>query len=145
MKRLEAVAAWFFTCLGITLLGCSILVVPEKAFADHWTKDCQEACCYSCYPNEECGYSNECYMSCMSACSECASACNENQSCIDECVQKGKEKCLLLKCEIDQKCLKQGGNCDKSNQYCNKLGAADCGACICIYYKTDCNCRNKYE
>lgn len=34
MARLKAQLAWFFSSLGVVLLGVSILVVPSNAFAD---------------------------------------------------------------------------------------------------------------
>ena len=48
MSRLEALSAWLFTCLGIVFLGVSILVVPQKAFAQGGGS-CNTACCGGCF------------------------------------------------------------------------------------------------
>lgn len=147
MRKLEGMAAYFFTCLGIVFLGCSILVVPESAFADHWVSECQDACCYSCFGTDECDGASSCYMGCTSDCFACASVCNENQSCIDECVQKAKQKCIGDPCEYKTNCFTQwvtNGSCDNKNTNCSEKGAADCGACICKKNTGEfCSCRFK--
>lgn len=70
MGRLEAMAAWFFSGLGIVLLAGSILVVPAKAFADAGD-DCWEMCAEDPDP------------ACTQYC--CENACGADETCIAEC------------------------------------------------------------
>ena len=48
MRKLEALSPWLFFCLGVVFLGVSILVVPQKAFAQDGGS-CSDACCGGCY------------------------------------------------------------------------------------------------
>jgi hypothetical protein len=73
MARLEAVAAWFFNCLGVTLLGVSVLVVPANAFAD-------AGGCEVCIPGSE-GY-DQCVADC---CNGSSGGCNGDPTCVSEC------------------------------------------------------------
>ncbi len=144
MRKLEGMAAYFFTCLGIVFLGFSILVVPESAFADI-DEDCGNACCYSCFGTDECDTQSECYMNCREQCLNCVGQCNSNwyPGCVEDCVAQAKEKCLRSNCESGVSCFIQNGDCDNKNTYCNKLGKEDCGACICTLVVNECRCERK--
>src|SRR5947209_3182728 len=75
MTRLEAVAAWFFSCLGVALLGASVLVVPATAFADAGSYECSACNIYTPGTQQ--------YIDCMTNC--CNSACQGDPSCVGSC------------------------------------------------------------
>lgn len=118
MARLEALAAWFFSCLGIVLLGVSILVVPANAFADAGS-DCINLC------TVECGADKNCYNSCVGGC--CATACSGDPVC--------GEQCCNAACMGDPTCLNaclaaQGG-------ICNGPPVNDCSQGMQCFYSVD--------
>ncbi len=80
MSRFIAFNSWFFTCLGITLLGVSILVVPADAFADAGSS-CYSICNQPPYNANDAAY-NACVGS-MCCPSECGGSGN---SCFNSCV-----------------------------------------------------------
>ncbi len=91
MARLQATAAWFFACLGIVLLGASIVVVPGTAFADG-DGDCatkcngEPMCMQSC-----CGQGCDFDPACVSACMAPTPACARSPNCdvpLDRCDTK---------------------------------------------------------
>jgi hypothetical protein len=143
MSRLFAFASWFFTCLGITLLGVSILVVPAEAFADAGSN------CYS-----QCnGLTGSAYDGCIAGCcqSQCGgvtgSACYYNCAC-EACHLKyqgdpnGLSDCYKAVCGTDQNCLAnclantnvdspqcpKGGTCVKTN--CSQYSGLAYLACV---------------
>jgi hypothetical protein len=124
MARLEALAAWFFSCLGIVLLGVSILVVPANAFADAGS-DCINLC------TVECGADKNCYNSCVGGC--CATACSGDPVC--------GEQCCNAACMGDPTCMNaclaaQGKFCNVKPVYDCSDGGRECrydqdvGGCI---------------
>ncbi len=142
MRKLEGMAAYFFTCLGINFLVCSILVVPEDAFADHWIEPCQNACCDSCFPNEDCDKGSECYMNCVSPCLTCGADCNEDPGCIDGCVAQAKKRCDGDSVCRTQSCLYVEG-CIDGTDYCKQVSkSTECPDCHCIpLMNVECVCR----
>lgn len=135
MFRLEAVAAWLFTCLGITLLGISVMVVPAKAFADAGS-DCQT----------KCGSDTTCLGNC------CFGSCGTDYTCTYNCCQSA--------CSNDSKCIEACGNqancanCSLGNSYCFGGDKAMCESnppitrlcwcklsdCWCVWSGTKCFC-----
>ena len=87
MTRIEAMAAWFFTSLGIALLAASIVVVPADAFADGGG-DCASAC------SSQCGSDEECFNICVGQC--CAASCSGEGACQQECCE--------IACDFDGDC-----------------------------------------
>src|SRR5262249_30123565 len=73
MTRLEAAVAWLFSCLGVVLLACSILVVPVDAFADTGNPDCATQCSTDLDPT-----------TCMQNC--CTNTCLGDQTCYNNCM-----------------------------------------------------------
>src|SRR5438552_1668822 len=69
MNRLETLASWLFTCLGIVLTAVSVLVVPANAFADPGS-ECAAACSST---------DPACFGDC------CATLCDGDAMCIAEC------------------------------------------------------------
>ena len=86
--KLQAVASWFFTCFGITMIGMSLLVVPENAFAQS-AGSCDSICCTSCGGTTDCIKSTDpvytCWMTCKSNCDNCVSKCNGDTTCEAKC------------------------------------------------------------
>ena len=107
MARLEAAMAWFFSCLGVVLLGGSILVVPANAFADTGTPDCAT----------QCGTDTSCMQTC------CQNACNGDQTCYNNCMAQlpkcsgGSASCSKL-CGVNA--IRDGcvGTCDTQARVC---------------------------
>ncbi len=135
MRKLEALSAWLFFCLGVVFLGVSILVVPQRAFAQGGAS-CTSVCCSGCFSEPTCSESGSCYTTCYAGCTQCVSYCNGDQGCIDNCYAgwysnpSGTNMCLgaacyqgITGCIVDP--------CTNSNSGCNKLGPLSCGACIC--------------
>ena len=78
MVRLNVLLSQLFFCLGVTLVVFSLLVVPEKAFAD--TAECDPFCQNMCG-----GKVDPCYSGCMGQCvAPCAPA-GADKSCNDDC------------------------------------------------------------
>jgi hypothetical protein len=75
MAKLEAFLAWFFTSLGIALVGFAILIVPPDAFANHYTGICQGTC------KDQTG---EDYINCIADCCKNKSGCSDAK-CMSEC------------------------------------------------------------
>jgi hypothetical protein len=139
MARLEAWAAWFFSCLGTVLLGVSVLVVPADAFADGGS--CSYYDCYmKCSGNQACidtcaveccadfceGKGEECWGTC------CSSACGgSGNSCYDNCVAQGKSdctdksKCTPCNFPCDDVCF-GSGSCGPNFCICNKASGSKC-------------------
>ena len=132
MARLEAAMAWFFSSLGVVLLGCSILVVPADAFADTGSPDCATQCSTDLDPT-----------TCMNTC--CTNLCNGDQTCYSNCMaQLGG--CPGDSCENGSNCFVQWssqGSCDNAKTYCNN-GGNNCDKCYCrkIRGYPQCGCRN---
>ena len=114
MSRLSAVGSWFFTCLGITLLAVSILVVPADVFADAGS-DCWTGC------NNQTVYP---YDTCVAKC--CATRCGPDTTCYNNCVAggcqlqystnpTGWDGCCENACGSDQDCL---ANCADIKKLC---------------------------
>lgn len=126
---LQALASWFCTCLGITLIGCGVLVVPERAFAD-WVSDCQNGCCKACFGEETCDTLSSCYLDCTQACFACAESCNYDTTCINNNCQV--KMCPGDPCQVGETCFKDYNedNCPKTNAgLCDKK--SNCSNCIC--------------
>src|SRR5262249_9459124 len=124
MCRLNAMASWLFTCLGITLLGVSILVVPADVFAD--AGDNCYAGCSTMYPS-----GGPSYNSCVASC--CGSNCGSDSTCYNNCVagdcelqygtdQNGLSGCCTAVCNGDQLCV---DNC-LSMVFCNGCLPPEC-------------------
>ncbi len=154
MARLQAWAAWFFSCLGIVLLGGSILVVPTNAFADAGG-DCASICkelydpgttdYYQCLGGC-CGYTCSGDGTCESDC--CASACGGNGNlCFQGCMYFVTQKnCNTLFCEGGCN-LQQPSKCgDRKNDeiWClKKKDPKQCNGCVCgdyPAYPNTCTC-----
>jgi len=140
MVRLETVASWFFTCLGVTLLGVSILVVPASAFADGGGGDssCTDACrlpypdpspeqydCFRVCCGGECGSDSACYTSC------CQAACGNDTNCLTACANPAWTK----SCPEDF----------RINNPCMLYSVTSCGFGTCTIKKNDkyftCDCK----
>ncbi len=139
MSRLESLASWFFTCLAITLLGGSILVVPQQAFADGYS-DCAAACCTACFGGDTCDTFSSCYLDCTSPCFDCVTACKGDKSCEAACA--AQKKACPQGCEVGVNCAIQFPNCDNSNTSCSKT-AGTCDYCACKKVSNMCDCRLK--
>jgi hypothetical protein len=148
MKRMEAVMAWFSTCLGITLLAASVLVVPGNAFADNGTT-CAAKALSICGSNQGCYYYEIGYCcltdcgndsTCASTC--CKSACGSDSTCLSNCLQ-AQLSCLGMTC--DNGCANQWDlnlKCDNANTSCTKMLPASCGTCLCLKQITaTCSCK----
>jgi hypothetical protein len=128
MKRLDGLLSWFFTCLGIVLVGVSILVVPQDAFAAYngecsGTDDPQTCCAIFCA-----GDSN-----CIGIC--CGDACTgKDPSCTADCYA-GVVKCASKTCDLGQ------GGCaaDCKGAFCND-GGKDPSKSTCIANQAGCRC-----
>lgn len=141
MKKIEAFSAWFCTCLGITLVFGSILVVPSQAFANDYTGQCAY---YAPYPQDPtpccmnyCGDDSTCWTQC------CTDGCASNDTdCVTAC-QQAQKKCLGDSCESSTNCFNQtGGACDKLSTYCTAM-TKGCETCICRNNVGICSCRPK--
>lgn len=144
MRKLEALSPWFFFCLGVVFLGVSILVVPQKAFAQDGGS-CSDACCGGCYgAPPPCNTLGSCYTGCYSGCSACVTACDGNQTCIDMCYATWYDQeincmddcelatCLLPPCppgpDLNTGLCNRNTGC--GNCKCMPNGA---GGCTCYY------------
>jgi hypothetical protein len=137
MSRFVAFLGWFFTCLGITLLGVSILVVPGEAFADPGS-DCYGACknasdsgaCVAGCCQQLCGSnSNDRYNNCVAEANSLL--CPNAGGCDNGCAGNN---CIKMKCDptkIECKC-----DADEYNANCSKY-------CACTKIVNGCECGNK--
>lgn len=90
MNRLESLTAWFCTTLGVTLMAVSVLVAPDKLFADS-SSDCGAACCQSCFGTSTCnGGLDSCWTNCTGDCMFCQSMCNGNPTCLAMCLSTAR-------------------------------------------------------
>lgn len=89
MNRLEASTAWFFSLLGVILLGVSVLVVPERVFASYDPGSCSEACCSALYGEGECDTESAEYKECADNCENCVTACGDIPGCPETCYLQG--------------------------------------------------------
>lgn len=119
MKRVEAAAAWFFTCLGITLLAVGILVIPAEVFADSGD-DCVA----------QCGDDESCMLTC------CQTACSGDPACVVTCMQKALKKCSLISCQDKF----SGCTVDCNLKRCSE-GGLDPNKAQCASITTGCKCR----
>ncbi len=145
MARLEALAAWFFNCLGIVLLAASILVVPANAFADGGS-----GCADSCSTDYTPGTSD--YYTCLGQC--CSSYCIKDTDylgcdvtcCTDECAGDPYPSSCYDACKAQRSCneLFCNGGCDlqkpstcgdRKNDatWCMKTQTG-CDGCVCGEY-----------
>ena len=85
MKRVESLTAWFCTTLGVTLLGVTFLIVPEKLFADY-VSDCSAACCTGCFGTGTCNTLSTCWSDCQGVCTACELMCGGNPTCQALCL-----------------------------------------------------------
>jgi len=122
MRRLEATAAWFFTCLGTMLLAIGVLVTPAEVFADSGD-DCLEQCAGE--------------FDCMLLC--CQGACQGVESCVSECMQKGAIKCKAPGCQTGFGCTAFPMGCEKKP--CNDDGIFDPAKAKCHSLVNGCRCR----
>lgn len=139
MTKLEAMAAWFFTSLGMVLLATSILLVPANAFADAGS-ECSSTC------STQCGTDTTCYDTCVAQCCSddptcCSEACGGDQTCYNACITRcPSQDACALGCSANA----GGTGC---NPGCSTTGPA-CLNCECIVTKrasdgtvTQCSCR----
>jgi hypothetical protein len=140
MSALKAVSGWFLTWLGFGLLGLSILLVPQDAFADYTGQcsicnqnpTCGQTCCETA-----CGSDTACWKTC------CADVCGASSGdCYDECTQnkicEGPECLNALKCIYDAGCV-------NGADYCKQMtNSANCRDCACVVAgAADCKCAIK--
>ncbi len=131
MARLEAQAAWLFSCLGIVLLAASILVVPATAFAeagDDCVAKCVDdpdppSCTYACCETACGGSGNLCFQGCMQGQLSCSGhggydGCNLNcriniyqEACLPPKTCVTKNDCALCKCNVFPDPKYGGKNC----------------------------------
>jgi hypothetical protein len=90
MNRLESLTARFCTTLGVALLAVSVLVVPEKAFADA-ASDCSVACCEGCFSTDTCDTLSSCWTNCQGLCTVCESACGSDTTCQAMCLTTARD------------------------------------------------------
>lgn len=153
MKRMEAVMAWLSTCLGITLLAASVLVVPGTAFADYGSV-CASGCQTSC------GSDQLCFDECITKCcmTDCGTDANCGLACCQSACVNGDINCLSycyqgqnITCSGNEICSNgcvqryDNGNftCTPAKTGCNKGSVNDCGACLCVPVGPACYCRPK--
>ena len=131
MRKLEALSPWPFFCLGVVLLGVSILVVPQTAFAQGGGS-CSVVCCDGCYGTGTCDYSGSCYTACYGGCNSCVTECAGNQSCIDMCYATwyNQEVNCMNDCQNLLVCYMPEPNCSGTNAGCN--ANVGCGNCRCL-------------
>jgi hypothetical protein len=133
MARLEAWAAWLFSCLGIVMVGVSILVVPADAFADAGS-----ACADKC--DTECGSDTACYNACIEKC--CVETyCWEGPFGDIICSSLELEECMAQKKDVCNgppvnDCSNNGKGCfyHATNMECTGDCYKDlipCRACVC--------------
>jgi hypothetical protein len=137
MAKLDALLAWFFTSLGIALVGFAILIVPTDAFASDYTGLCDfcanaadpAACAADCCKNKAgCGNtecSNEC---CLKACGGdaacqakcCQAVCGSDTDCLSSCNAVGPACVILCSCPIFGPCTCSSGvaNCGPTGLKC---------------------------
>lgn len=130
MNRLEFLSAWFFTTLGVALLAVSVLVVPEKAFADA-NSDCSAACCTGCFGSGSCDTMSSCWMSCQGSCTGCEAGCGSNTACQALCLTTARAgQCPTNSC---------GTACENPGGKCVINGLPD----ICVWSpgKSSCTCK----
>lgn len=125
MARLNSLASWFFTCLGITLLIVAALAAPENVFADTGS-DCAAGC------QTACGSDPNCYNWCIANCC----ACGTDQTCYNNCVGVACNQGNGY-CKFDTKT-----NCHGVDRTC----FMDISKCWCLWDEnTDpkCQCRKR--
>jgi hypothetical protein len=149
-----ALASWFFTCLGMTLLGVSILVVPKEAFAD---SGCYIQCyentpaCASCTTDPN---SQQC-MACKSTC--CLTCQGGDPSALAICCQNacGSDEACLANCATNATLAQCPANCNNTcpnlpfnlcnltpmtSCFQNSVGGCDLCGCIQNIAKQKCYC-----
>jgi len=139
MLRLQAVAAWFFSCFGAVLLGASIWLVPTNAFADGGSVG--EECAYECLDSED--------PACTQYC--CEAGCGEDPGCFDECMA------VVIGCSGSPSCDTPANPCTAKSQPCpftepfnvhcgQSTPRNNCEACKCRARPSsdvDCICRHQ--
>jgi hypothetical protein len=150
MVRLEAAVAWCFSCLGVVLLGVSILVVPSHAFADSGS-ECAETC--KNYKGTS-GYGTCVGGCCSSKCSGdpvcgeecCLVACGSDSTCFDTCLAAQPKNCNVVSCEGGCGVQKTPSCGDRKfdDTWCLKTkNKAQCNGCVCgvfPMYSGQCTC-----
>ncbi len=142
MRKVEALSAWLFFCLGLVLLGLSILAVPQNAFAQSGG-DCSTVCCNSCYPSGSCNMSSACYTDCYAVCDQCVTECQGNQSCINACYATAGDdvncmnncmtiNCMLAPCEVGVGCNAERNGADCTGCKCKEF-PGNSNVCLCYY------------
>lgn len=135
MSRLEVVGSWFCTCLGMVLLGLSILVIPGNAFADAGgdcynsclgDPGCTAVCCATACPNQP-----TCHADC------CEGACGGNDTCLDMCLAAGPISCQAKVCKD-----KDLGTCTKVCEGKECKDGLVVGRCFSVA-SGDCKCIDK--
>jgi len=138
MNRFNALSAWFFTMLGVVLFGCSVLVIPERAFAFTLTMTCDDACCLGLCGETGCDFGCSAEMgSCVIECTTCMDGCNSDPSCEDGCMAQATAiSCLKTGCETPL------GQCTAA---CNQMSCKDGGLnpkfAKCNSITTGCRCK----
>ena len=131
--KLNAVGSWFFTCLGITLLGLTILVLPADVLADAGS-DCYSGCA---------GFSGSDFTNCVNNC--CQYKCGSDTTCFNNCAAEacslapsGLAGCCQTLCGTDQNCL---AKCNAGVDFgclflcgCPAFGKCICRTSVFIYY-----------
>lgn len=119
MKRVESLTAWFCSTLGVTLLGVTVLIVPEQVFADA-NSDCSAACCTGCFGTGTCNTLASCWTNCQGTCTACEYMCGSNATCKAQCLTNAR----ATNCPSDAL-----GDCEFPGRSCPLgLGKGTCGA-----------------
>lgn len=125
MVRFEAALSWFFTCLGVTLLGVSILAVPAEAFATSgfscWDFCGADAGCLTNCCNSQCGPDTECYNYC---------AAPPPAQCKPKCIDSQCYYRVDLEPKQRNRCTQDGDFNPPFKNVC-KTNVNGCHACIC--------------
>lgn len=155
MSRLNSVASWFLTCVGINLLILAALAAPDKVFADAgcgnacFNSTCATLCSGANYQTDAC--QNCLYQCCQDNCtvatdqdSCCKTACSswpdaQSQANCEANCMAGKAGCKGDPCEDKVNCFFQDP-CDNLNTYCHAI--AGCAGCLCKKSKiAGCQCQ----
>jgi hypothetical protein len=158
MGRVNRMVAWFFTCLGVTLVLLAALATPELAFADgaSCASGCSTSCTTSC--SSLCGCDTTCMSECMAGCLPacdggccntycsgnsscmttcCTAACGDDSNCINFCQAEASEPagCPIPPCDGKGGCSNENSKCSIYNSFCliDATGRANdaCPACNC--------------
>ena len=133
MKLVEAFSAWFFTLLGVMLLGGSVLVVPERAFA-FGPSNCTDACCATWQPGLTCNVYDPHTAHCITACDDCQAGCGGDTGCELDCLTPP----ILIDCRA-ARCNVMPGRCAPvcGGEFCDLAP----GTGTCTSTTAGCYCR----